>query len=489
MADERRVVVVGTGPAGAAAAWTLVRARIAVTVLEAGDESSDAGLTARVPGMTMLRRRHPLPPAVRGIAENGAPAPEWQSELSAGGLSNHWTCAVPRFAPEDFTEGEALGERFRWPITYGDLAPHYPVMERLLHIGGAGEAVLNLPAGEVAAKVRVPGDWSGVAKAAVARGHGLAALPLAYGDSWTVTRSGTPFNAYTRMLANLPRGPLFEIRFGARALRFESTNGVVDRVIYRGVGGKEEGVRAEAFIVGAGCLNSTRLLLESQLAGAPQGLGNGEGLLGRFLHDHPLGKVAFKLRRPLSIHPPLYLTRARYGDVPPLRGTASVLWSGTSWRMRSLLKLRPDKATWLGFNLFGTVTPEEKNGISLAAGRDADGVANVDLRLAFGADVERTLIAARERLMEILAADGLDPARTEWLIERPGNSVHLGGTARMHASPKHGVLDAWNRVYGAPNVLVVDAAAFTTGPEKNPTLTAMAIASRASSRLAADLRA
>jgi choline dehydrogenase-like flavoprotein len=39
-----------------------------------------------------------------------------------------------------------------------------------------------------------------------------------------------------------------------------------------------------------------------------------------------------------------------------------------------------------------------------------------------------------------------------------------------------------------PNVLVVDAAAFTTGPEKNPTLTAMAIAARACQRLAADLR-
>jgi choline dehydrogenase-like flavoprotein len=37
-------------------------------------------------------------------------------------------------------------------------------------------------------------------------------------------------------------------------------------------------------------------------------------------------------------------------------------------------------------------------------------------------------------------------------------------------------------------VLVVDASAFTTGPEKNPTLTAMALAARSCQKLARDLR-
>jgi choline dehydrogenase-like flavoprotein len=49
-------------------------------------------------------------------------------------------------------------------------------------------------------------------------------------------------------------------------------------------------------------------------------------------------------------------------------------------------------------------------------------------------------------------------------------------------------VDGWNRVYETPNVLVCDAACFTTAAEKNPTLTVMAIASRAASRLASDLR-
>jgi choline dehydrogenase-like flavoprotein len=50
------------------------------------------------------------------------------------------------------------------------------------------------------------------------------------------------------------------------------------------------------------------------------------------------------------------------------------------------------------------------------------------------------------------------------------------------------MLDAWNRLHRVPNVVVADSAAFTTGPEKNPVLTAMALSARASDRLAADLR-
>ena len=42
MDDERQVVVIGTGPCGAAAAWELYREGIPFTVLEAGDEDTAA---------------------------------------------------------------------------------------------------------------------------------------------------------------------------------------------------------------------------------------------------------------------------------------------------------------------------------------------------------------------------------------------------------------------------------------------------------------
>jgi choline dehydrogenase-like flavoprotein len=50
------------------------------------------------------------------------------------------------------------------------------------------------------------------------------------------------------------------------------------------------------------------------------------------------------------------------------------------------------------------------------------------------------------------------------------------------------MLDGWGRLHAASNVVVIDCSAFTTGPEKNPTLTSMAFAARAGHRLAKDLR-
>ena len=143
----------------------------------------------------------------------------------------------------------------------------------------------------------------------------------------------------------------------------------------------------------------------------------------------------------------------------------------------------------MGFNFFGTLPPEEKYGVRLdPERRDADGVAGLELTLAFDPQTHALLEGARDRLLEILDAAGHRATVKLWIVSEIGASVHYGGTARMHASPRYGMLDGWNRLHAVPNVLVVDSSAFTTGPEKNPTLTAMALASRAAERLAQDLR-
>jgi choline dehydrogenase-like flavoprotein len=479
---EGNVIVIGTGPAGAAAALALHRAGISVTVLEAGAEHSARGLTIRAPGLTLFRSRRVLP----------KPAPadgqvEWHHELSAGGLSNHWTCAVPRFAPEDFSEGGEVHEKYCWPISYADLAPYYASIERILRVAGAGEDVAQLPGGEVSHRTLPAPDWRPVVEQACARGQGVTTLPLAYGGAWTLTRSGTPFNSFTRMLEGISASPRFRVVFGARALRLEWSGPQrrVTRVIYRdAASGDERSLGGDAFVVAAGALNSTRLLLESQSSDFPDGLGNTQGLLGRYLHDHPLGKIILQLEKPLSIYPPILMTRVPYEPASRLRGVTTVLWSTTPLRLRRLAALRPDKSAEVGFSLFGMLLPEEHNGVAL----DKDQAAGLNIRLRFDDGALQTLSRGRERLMEILEAAGYHPSEKRWLVEPPGHSVHYGGTVRMHASPRYGMLDRWNRLHAAPNVLVVDAAAFTTGPEKNPTLTAMAIASRACQHLAEELR-
>jgi hypothetical protein len=91
--DDNRVVLIGTGPGGAAAATFLAQAGIEVLVLEAGPENMDMGLMLRVRGATIAKYRRELQqrPHVEFSGDKDSVLFE---ELAPGGLSNHWSCAV-----------------------------------------------------------------------------------------------------------------------------------------------------------------------------------------------------------------------------------------------------------------------------------------------------------------------------------------------------------------------------------------------------------
>src|SRR5258708_33357699 len=106
------------------------------------------------------------------------------------------------------------------------------------------------------------------------------------------------------------------------------------------------------------------------------------------------------------------------------------------------------------------------------------------IKSGYGAQVGETVAATHTRLRAILDAAGFR-ARIDCPVDQfvPGSSAHYAGAARMHSSAEFGVLNGWNRLHDADNVAVVDASCFTTAVEKTPTLTAMALASRAADRL------
>jgi choline dehydrogenase-like flavoprotein len=142
--DDRRVIVIGSGPAGATAAWALSAQGVPVTLLESG-QVMPRGLLVRAMGRNILRVRPSAEELNRHLASDD-PDARWYQALRPGGMSNHWAGAVPRFAPEDFTEGERLHERYRWPVTYADLVPYYARIERLMHIVGSRRDVHQMPA-------------------------------------------------------------------------------------------------------------------------------------------------------------------------------------------------------------------------------------------------------------------------------------------------------------------------------------------------------
>ena len=69
-----------------------------------------------------------------------------------------------------------------------------------------------------------------------------------------------------------------------------------------------------------------------------------------------------------------------------------------------------------------------------------------------------------------------------------GVIIHELGTARMGANPKTSVLNSYCQAHDVKNLFVTDAAAFVTNPDKNPTLTIMALSWRASEYLLNEAR-
>jgi len=458
-------------------------------LLEAGAERAELGLTLRLRGLTVAKHRRGLKQRAH-VTRTADTAAQLNEELAPGGLSNHWSCAVPRFSQEDFDDAARAGEAFTWPVNYAELAPFYDRVEPLLHIAGPTYDVPHLPAGRVRNVQALDSDWQGLVDIAERAGRAILPMPYAYGAESTVTFSGTVFNAFVRLVKPLLKSGRVSVRYCARAVRLEWSREKrrVEAVIFRDTRtGLEGRVPCRAVVVAAGAVNSAEVLLRSSSAEFPEGLGNTHGVLGRYLHDHPLGKLVIDLGAPVSIHPATYITRLALDRSKALYAAAGMQWSGAAIYAKSMLTRKPGRLPWIGYSVFGTMAPDRENFVALPS-KQSNGDTGLELHVRHEPDALKILDETKDQIIQLLNAAGLNAQTRIWHHEPVGNSNHYGGTVRMHASPKYGMLDAFSRVHGVPNVVVADSAAFTTGPEKNPVLTAMALSARGSERLAQELK-
>jgi choline dehydrogenase-like flavoprotein len=488
---ETEVIVVGSGPCGAMAARELVRHGVDVTMLDAGLRAV-RGVIVRAGGNTIFKWAEPSGMRSRGHVAAGDPDTEWRSSLTLGGLSNYWSAAVPRMSPDDFTEGASVDERFRWPISYDDLEPYYEIVERAMTVT-AGEPMLGVPPPLAAFHSQLLGDWEPFVHRASANGHGIGVLPTAKGRPWMAALRPTGFNSYHCLVKPMLGDPHFRLVKGAVAVRVDSSAGgggeasveFVDRITR-----ERHALRCRAVVVAAGTLDSTKLLLQSRTDQFPDGLGNSAGLVGRYLHDHTRQWWPAQLERPMPIlaHP-LYIVRKPVGEGKPLMASSMTLGMvGAKARIRSWYGGKDDM---VGVQVLGTMIPSEDFTVRLLDRPPADDPTDgaIEVCIRYDEQTLTNMIDTRDRFAEIFAEAGLKAIPQGPFHDiRPGSSFHYGGTIRMHGDRRFGVLDEWNRVYDAPNVVVCDASCFPTGPEKNPTPTSMAIAARAAHRLASDIR-
>jgi choline dehydrogenase-like flavoprotein len=73
-------------------------------------------------------------------------------------------------------------------------------------------------------------------------------------------------------------------------------------------------------------------------------------------------------------------------------------------------------------------------------------------------------------------------------ISNGGEVIHELGTVRMGNDPRKSALNSFNQAHDVKNLFVADAAPFVSNPDKNPTLTIIALAMRMSEYLAGEMK-
>jgi choline dehydrogenase-like flavoprotein len=512
---EYDVLIVGSGHSGGMAANILTQKGISCLMLNAGPE-------ADYEADRKFKNVHELP--YRGFNKPGrlphvfqanefnanqwvdekenpytqpADAPyNWVRVRLLGGRSLFWARQSFRLSDYEFKARDIDGSGDNWPISLDDLAPFYSRVETIFRVSGRKEGWPQFPDGNFVETTYPPDTET------IKRVTELANKRNIQVSKWrsALGRDGLASSINLLLPDALATGKLDIVQNAiVREISADKNTGLasgahfVDRHT-----GREMHVKARAVVLAAGCLESTRLLLNSQLA-------NSSGVMGHYLVDQMYG-VSVVASVP----------EARDGKAQPglMGGSAFIP------RFRNLSKTEKrnfikgycvsinsgSSASPNFFPLYGAELQQKLDsyaGSCVSGGIFGERVARYENHVRINKDVkdkwgipvlhieardsenERNLTRdAANTIEEIFHEAGWEIICKTDRVNPPGYSIHEVGTCRMGDNPKTSVLNKWCQSHDIKNLFVVDGASFVTCGWQNPTMTILALSMRASEYLA-----
>ncbi|MGH9072195.1 MAG: GMC family oxidoreductase, partial [Acidimicrobiales bacterium] len=437
------------------------------------------------------------------------------SGRGVGGSMVHYAGYTPRFHPSDFQTTTLDGVGADWPIDYEDIRSHYETVERELPVAGQ-----DWPWGYPHAYPFSPHPVSEAAsvlwRGALRLGITMRVGPVGIVNGTFGNRphciyrgfclQGCKVNAKASpYVTHLPDALAHrvEIRAGCMAARvnLDAAGGRAVGVTYLKEGETVERMqRAKVVAVAGYSIETPRLLLNSTSARFPNGLGNNEDQVGRYVMVQGASQTAGRFPDELRMYkgPPPEVSSEDFYETDPSHGfargfsiqTVSPLPIGWAEHVladghwgRALREYMRDYNHWTCVGVLNELLAQPDNRVTLAETTDDYGlpVARFDYSLC---DNDRANIAYSTKVItDILHAAGAQDVLT---IHR---YAHLVGGARMGTSPANSVIDSDQRLWGVPNAYVCDGSVCPTQGSANPALTIMALASRLSAHLAANRQA
>jgi len=458
----------------------------------------------------------------------------WFRSRIVGGRTNHWGRIALRLAPVDFKSRSTDGMGDDWPITYQEIAPYYDKVESYIGVFGTKENIASAPDG-----VFLPPPKPRCTEILVKKTCdqlGILCVPSRMAIL-TKALNGRPACHYC---AQCGRGCITGSNFSSSQVmippaqktgRFTLITNAMAREIIVGKDGKAEAVsyidkstrtekrvKARAFIVAASACESARLLLNSRSSLFPDGLANSSGVVGRYLTDS-VGSSGTGYFPQLEKMPPhnhdgiggmhMYIPWWKFDRKNEfLRGYHIEFYGGRfmpgvgdfddlceqyeGYGASLKQKCRAMYGTVIGFEGRGEMIPNERSYCEIDPDLvDQWGIPVLRFHWQWGDNEIRMARDMQETFCSIIATAGgtyLTKANPEggsrpYGITDGGVIIHELGTVRMGNNPKTSALNKYCQAYDVKNLFVTDGACFVTNPDKNPTLTILALSWRASEYL------
>lgn len=457
---------------------------------------------------------------------------DWIRGYQVGGKSLLWARQTQRWSDFDFSGPARDGFAVDWPVRYNDIAPWYSYVEKFAGISGNKDGLAELPDGEFLPPMELTcidkyfqdflkKNYTGRHLIYARCAHLSEAKPIHIEQGRvscqrkTMCQRGCPFGGY--FSSNASTLPWAE-KTGNLALKPFS---VVHSVIYDENKKRATGVRvvdthtkemveyyARVIFINAGTLNTNLILLNSISHRFPNGLGNDNGLLGKFIafHNHrPWMSAEYEGlkdsitdgRKPSSAYMPRFRNVYKQ-ETDFLRGYAVSFQSSRSLldntqgfgeQLKENLSSKNYGPWKVRAGLSGETLPKETNLVTLRRDKkDEWGMPLLSVSVSYDDNDEKIIRDFQEQMQEMFTKAGFTNLYGEDSHKAPGLDVHEMGGVRMGYDPKTSLLNKWNQLHGCPNVVVTDGACMTSTSTQNPSLTYMALTARAAAHVVEELK-